>query len=263
MPESEKGGIPPARPKGIALLTPSLGRVTMLWSRRLMDIVWPMNTMKSVFYAKDKKGGEVGEMRNGLTKKVLDIHESGNVNVSHILWLDDDVVPCSPLIMQALLQHDTPIAAGVYFCKGEFPHPLIFPGGTAGHTEFRPNEVFESWGYAQGLSLVQIEVFQRMRDELEIGEDKYGNPAWYKQPDFSADHNGMTLGGTEDFVFFANASKLGYRPVVDCSAHAFGFHVDLESGGEIGFPKQQYEMWLRQEPIVWPKKGDREEVIWQ
>jgi hypothetical protein len=101
-----------------------------------------------------------------------------------------------------------------------------------------------------------------MRDELDIGVDKYGHPAWYKVPDFGVtDEGAVVTGGTEDFVFFDRCSKLGYRPLIDCTKHAFGFHIDLATLQ--AFPREQFDMHCRKQPIVWPAKGDRGEVVWE
>jgi hypothetical protein len=255
--------IRPAKARGIALLTPTLGRVSSLWARRLVDIVWPMNTMRIAYHAIDHNGGEVGEMRNYLVQLMLD-HEAqsrGEKEITHIFWMDDDVVPASPMVLQALLQHDAPIVSGVYFTKGEFGKPLIFDGGSAGSAKWQPSKVIESWGWSQGLSLVQFDVFKRMRDELDLGKDKYGRPAWFRQPGFSVGpEGGMLLGGTEDFVFFDNANRLGYTPIVDCTKHAFGFHIDLASLQ--GYPEVQFEQFVKGEPIIWPAAKGEEEVIW-
>lgn len=257
------GGIQPAKGVCIPLLTPTLGRVSMLWADMRSQIFFPMNTGRYPFSLQDKKGGEIGEVRNQMVEFFLTLERlSPNSQFPGVMWLDDDVVPCSPAVLLALMGHERPIASGVYFSKMDHGEPLIFPGGSAGTTPFRPGEVFESWGWAQGLCFISLEVYKRMRDELDIGVDKYGHPAWYKTPEFGpAEGGGFVTGGTEDFIFFDRASKLGYRPIVDCRGCAFGFHLDLATLQ--AYPREQWDHKCRTQPIVWPAKGDRREVVWQ
>lgn len=260
--EYEAAGIVPQRTLSIAVLTPTLGVISAWLHTAMQGLVWPTNTGKAPVMCQDMKGNEVGEMRNRLVTTVLTMSEAHNVELDSILWLDDDVI-CSRFALITLRAHDRDIAAGVYFTKMDpGAEPLIFDGGGAGCAPWRPDEVFESWGYAQGLSLVRTDVYRRMRDELDIGQDKYGNPAWYKQPSFGVDkHGGVTTGGTEDFHFFANAEKLGIRPLVDCTKHAFGFHYALQT--RVGYPVPQWKQFVKQEPIVWPKTRHHAEVIWE
>lgn len=261
--EVQSGGIEPAKGRCIPILTPTLGRVTMPWADQRSKLLFPMNCGRYPFTMQDKAGGEIAEVRNAMVEFFLALkRNSPGAEFPGLFWLDDDVIPCSPAILIRLIGHERPIASGVYFTKMEPGEPLIFPGGSSGTTPFRPGEVFESWGWAQGLCWIELGVYERMRDELDLGVDKYGNPAWYKTPEFGVDTNGaLILGGTEDFVFFDNASKLGYRPLVDCDKHAFGWHIDLKTLQ--GYPMQQFDQWSRQQPMVWPSKGGRPEVCWK
>jgi hypothetical protein len=221
-----------------------------------------MNCGRYPFSLQDKKGHEIAEIRNMSVEFFLSLERnSPNASFPGVMWLDDDVIPLSPSVLIALMAHERPIVSGVYFTKMEHGEPLIFPGGSSGTLKFRPGEVFEAWGWAQGLCYVELEVYKRMRDELDIGVDKYGHPAWYKQPEFGVQENGAVVtGGTEDFIFFDRASKLGYRPLIDCTKHCFGFHMDLETLK--AYPEQQFDMCCRKQPVVWPAKGDRKEEVW-
>lgn len=258
---SDRQGIVPAVRRAIAVLTPTLGNVSMWWHTSMTDLVWPMNTGKAFIPKMDLKGGQIGQMRNFLVKMALDYEAAQGINVEYLMWVDDDVI-ISRLAMLTLAAHDRDIASGVYFCKGEIGNePLIFAGPSSGTLKFRPDECFEAWGWSLGLSLIRTTVFKRMRDELDLGVDEYGSPKWFAQPDFGVDSSGMmTVGGTEDFVFFGNASKLGYRPLIDCTKHAFGWHFDLAA--KTAYPKVQWEQYVRREPIVWPATRDTKEVVW-
>lgn len=233
----------------VALLTPTLGTVSMFWHSAVMSLAWPMNCQKAAMPKRDMKGGEIGEVRNRCIQDLLDLEAAGKVQPNYVVWLDDDVIP-SPLGILQLLTHDADVAAGVYFTKMEVPEPLIFPGPAAGTTPFRPGKVFRSWGYAQGWSVVKFDVYKRIIRELNIPKDKYGSYQFFKQPDFGFTPEGALVnGGTEDFHFWHLLERIGVKPVVDCTKHGFAFHFDLKAG--VGYPKPQWEQWLKGQPLTW------------
>ncbi len=254
-------GVIPAGQMVVPILTPTLGSISMWWHLTQIDLLFPMNVGKQPITTLDKHGGEIGQMRNRLVAMSLAIEDNSNgkTKVPFVLWMDDDVI-VDRMALCCLASHNRPIVSGVYFAKGDYGQPLIFPGPSAGTLEFRPDETFEAWGWSQGLSLISTEVYRRQRDELELGTDKYGQPNWYKQPDFEVTPGGIINGGTEDFHFFTNCSKLGYKPLVDCSRAAFGFHFDLRK--QVAYPLKQWEQYSRKEPIVWPATQTRKEVVW-
>jgi hypothetical protein len=253
-------GVVEAPQRIIPILTPTLGMVSAWWHSAILDIVWPMNTGKACICVPDRKGGEIAEMRNRLVSMML-ATETERQKVHSLFWLDDDVIIGRACLLK-LAAHDRDIVSGVYFSKGDIPCPLLFGGPCSGTEPFRPNEEFECWGWSNGLSLVKIEVYKRMRDELDIGVDKYGAPNWYEAADFRIQDNGQPrIGGTEDFPFFEKANKLGICPLIDCSRFTFGFHFD--GGRQIGYPLPQWEQFERGQPIVWPATSHHEEVIWE
>jgi hypothetical protein len=260
--EETVAGIVPQRTTSIAILTPTLGSLSDWWHTSTTSLVWPTNIGRAPVMMRDMKGGEVGQMRNRMVKATLDMAEAQNVELDSIFWLDDDVI-VSRFALVKLRAHDVDIAAGVYFTKLDIgADPLIFAGGGSGTKPFLPDEVFESWGYAQGLSCVKTDVFRRMVNELDLGVDEYGSPCWFKQPEFAVHANGnLSLGGTEDFHFFANAEKLGIRPLVDCTKHTFGFHYSLAK--KVGYPLAQWAQFVKREPIIWPANRHHGEVIWE
>lgn len=261
-------GIAPAKQQAIAVLTPTLGPIHMLWHISQCNLIFPMNTGSGRVPLIDKKGGQVGQLRNELIVRILDDQKSNTKqHVSHVLWVDDDVLVNRAALLR-LLSWDRDVVAGVYFAKTEVAQPLIFDGPCSGFCKYTPvathesipipSEGVEKWGYSQGLSLVRLDVYRRMQEELDIGQDEYGHPAWYKQPPFGVTENGgLSLGGTEDFWFFENLSKLGIRPLVDLTKFCFGWHFD----GKTGYPKTQFEQYIKNEPVVWPTP-DGKEVIW-
>jgi hypothetical protein len=254
----ERNGIPPKGKKSVALLVPTLGQVSMHWTSSVMDLIWPMNCGRLFLPAVDQVGDEIGEVRNRLVKLAMDAAEKHNIDLEYVFWVDDDVIFHRAALI-TLLAHDADIASGVYFSKTDPGEPLIFDGPSAGACKFTPNKVEEKWGWANGLCVVRTAVYKRMVEDLDLGVDKYGNPSWYKQPEFGHVNGELRLGGTEDFHFFENASILGYRPIVDCTMPAFGWHYD--SRLKTAFPTKQWAQFLRREPVVWPMK-EGGEIVW-
>lgn len=263
-----EGGIPQARKRGLSVLTPTLGRATVEWFDCLRKLVYPMNWANGWVPTRDFGGAQVGEMRNRLVQMALVGAEAMGADIPYLFWLDDDVI-VHPMAIIALMGRGRDVASGVYFTKGPLGEPLMFPGGSAGTLPFKPARSYddpdatvEAYGWAQGLCLIKTDVYRRMRDELDLGVDRFGNPRWYAQPDFARDHQtgGYVTGGTEDFLFFENASKLGYRPVIDQSRFAFGFHMDMASLN--AYPLKQYVQYAKMQEIVWPETPDHPEVIW-
>jgi hypothetical protein len=162
-----------------------------------------------------------------------------------------------------LMSHDRDIVSGVYFTKapGMITRPLIFPSRLGGESRFTPapNDgqlSVEAWGHGMGLTLIKPDVYVRMDRELKLPKDKYGNPQWYRttagRPDYVHVEDGvMDYGGTEDLYFLDNAAKLGYKPLVDCSKHAFGFHHDKAKNQ--GYPEAQWADKVANRPIRWPQ----------
>ncbi len=240
----------PARPRFIAVCTPTLGRVSIEWASTLRALAWPLNTGYVNFFTLDVEGGEIAETRNRCVQLALD-YESDRCEVSHLLWLDDDVI-ASRLALLRLLSHDVDIASGCYFTRNDPAEPLIFPGRGAGTTPFVPDRVFETWGHGMGLALVRSGVYRRMAREQDLGLDRYGRPAWYRTTgaeDASLEDGVLWMGGTEDLYFLERAGRLGYRPLMDTSRLAFGWHVD--PGGRQGYPREQWSQRIRGQPIVW------------
>ncbi len=236
--------------KFIAVATPTLGSVSIEWASVLRALAWPLNVGYTNLFVLDINGGEIAETRNRCVQLALDAC-SDRSEVSHLFWLDDDVIASRMSLLQ-LLSHDRDIVSGVYFTKCDPSEPLILPGRGAGTTPFVPDRVFETWGHGMGLTLVKTDVYRRMAKETDLGRDKYGRPAWYRTtgPESATVEDGcFWLGGTEDLFFLDAAGKLGYRPLVDTSRLAFGWHMDAMT--RQGFPKKQWTQRMTGQPIIW------------
>lgn len=217
--------------KVIAQCTPSLGTVSLQWANAVKSLLWPMATGETALFLRDGEGGEIAEVRNTIVQSALIADEL--TPISHLFWIDDDVIPQQGALLE-LLHQNVDICSGVYFSKreGSQSEPLIFPLG-GGRDKFRPNTIYDVAGHGMGLTLVRLEVYKRMRDELNLPPDKYNRPGWYhtskKDDEYSCDSAGIIdAGHTEDLYFCTNAMKLGYQPRIVCTKHAFGFHFRTE-----------------------------------
>jgi hypothetical protein len=250
----------------IARCTPSLGTVSIWWVQSAEQMLWPMNLSKTTLFMRDWVGDEIAENRNRLVDLALGL-ENDDMEVTHLFWLDDDVIVMRGALHQ-LLGHDRDIASGVYFSKDPDPvsRPLIIPGPGAGTERFIPNRAYETWGCGMGLTLVRTDLYKRMRDELNLPRDRYGHPEWYRTTGKAGQHDSIEMdggiafhGGTEDLYFCRSAAKLGVHPLIDTSKHAFGFHWDEK--GQRGYPEKQWQEWIHDEPIVWDTPSGP--VVWE
>lgn len=254
--------------KFIARCTPSLGMVSTWWTQAVENMMWPMNYGCIRLFMHDDgnegRGGEIAEARNKLVAKVLSL-ESDSREISHIMWLDDDVICMRGIVVQ-LLSHRRPIASGVYFtkCPGSLSEPLMFPGEGCGTDEFIPDRAYEIWGHGMGLTLVETNVYKRMRDELSLPLDKYGNPEWYRTTfrrpeDATIDDGVVNLGSTEDLYFLNQATKLGFSGFIDTHVAAFGFHFDKAS--KEGYPEKQWKEFVKEHTVTWNTSTGQ--VVWR
>jgi hypothetical protein len=171
-----RAGIKATNRKYVAVLTPTLGVVSMLWHTAMDHLIYPMNMGRTFIPLKDQVGGDIGELRNRLVQVVLDSEEQQHVEVEHVFWIDDDVIPSRAAIL-ALMSHDRDIASGVYFSKFHPSEPLIFDGPASGTVKFVPDSLEERWGWSQGLSLVRLDVYKKMKEDLDWAWTSTARPA--------------------------------------------------------------------------------------
>ena len=152
--------------KIIAQCTPSLGLVSLQWARAIQSVLWPMRTGHTVLYLRDGAGGEIAETRNAIVDAAMRCEET--TPIWKLFWVDDDVIVQQGCLLE-LLHQNTPICSGVYFSKreGNLSEPLIFPlDGGVDH--FKPDAIYDVFGHGMGLTLVDLDVYRRMRDELQL-----------------------------------------------------------------------------------------------
>lgn len=241
------------RKKFIARCTPTLGAVSIWWHIAAESLMWPMNYGRQTSAIRDTIGGEIAETRNKLVSMALSF-ENEDREVTHIFWLDDDVI-CTRGALLQLIHHDLDIVSGVYFTKspGDISEPLIFPAEGEGTDKFLPGRTYHVWGHGMGLCLIRTEVYKKMQRELNLPLDKYGHPEWYRTTgrveDIKVVDEVIYSGGTEDLYFLDKANKLGYRPLIDTNKHAFGFHYDLQR--HTGYPEKQWKQYENRQPVEW------------
>lgn len=98
----------------IDLLVPIQGPVSATWSIGLKRLNFPSG-MKVEF----SKGLPIDRQRESLVEGVMtDEHYD---DVSHVLFMDSDVVPQDPNALQRLLARELPIVSGLYWSKNGEP----------------------------------------------------------------------------------------------------------------------------------------------
>ncbi len=284
-------------PTYIARCTPSLGKVSLVWASMAESLHYPAGYGRLLLIEIDKVGGEIAECRNKIVAEALAFNRDRGP-ISHLFWLDDDVLVMPNAIME-LLSQQVDICSGTYFFKVEGPasQPLLWPGTISSEMNlrefdapamfpFRPDVILPVQYCGMGLTLVKLSVYQRMLDELDLGEDRYGNPQWYRTgKDEGFSQRGSESGPsvyTEDSYFLTQTAKLGIQPLGVTTRHAFGFHVqsnwECDCGlsttdtmkaqahrrsfpkhkvfeGITGYPQEQWQTWANDAGIRWRVPG--------
>lgn len=247
----------------IAIGLPTFGQVNIGWALRLFrGLRDPMNTAVRYFIV---EGNEVGLARNQIVARVFEVEaKDPSIRASHIFFVDDDVLVHQDALLK-LYAHDRDIVSGLYFSKSSVPDALILmEEGT--QRRWAPGEVVECWAHGMGLTLIKMDVFRRMRDELDLGVDAQGNPAWFKTGRDVAlsrpDGTPAVINQTEDVYFLRRAAELGYQPAVDTSHQTFGFHYDHTA--RVCYPRKQWDEFVASggTRITWTDTPDGQPVVW-
>ncbi len=231
---------------------PSYGMTHLFFTARLLNLRLPMNRAVRWFFV---IGKEVGQARNEICARALQVEEDDpREKVEELLFIDDDVL-FHPDMLLKLFQHDLPIVSGLYYSKTSVPTPLVLHGefeGTA--KKWTPGELVECAAHGMGLCLMKTDLLKRLRDETDLGVDAGGFPAWFRtrrdEGIVRADGVSATYNATEDVYFLQQVRALGVQPVVDTSAQAFGWHLDTQK--QIAYPAAQWDEFTKKGTITWP-----------
>ncbi len=245
--------------KMVAFCIPTLGRVSTRWVEAHYRLGVPTNTPAIHVWV---EGKEVGDARNECVARALQFEDEER-EISHIFFLDDDVLP-HPEALKKLHAANRDIVSGMYFLKTQTPTPMIvMDEGDGVAREFVPGELVECSAHGMGLTLVRSEVFKRLRDETDLGEDMHGYPKWFHttRDSFIVDQHGRNkiVNETEDVYFLRRARALGYRPCVDTSAEAFGWH--WAQNQQRAYPLKQWFEFQQHRTITWPLEN-KPPVVW-
>lgn len=245
----------------IFLAVPTFGTVSIRWHAHLMQLQNPVN--RSVYHAYGL-GWEVGQARNYLVQQALDLKTSQGFTVSHVFFVDDDVL-VPPYALSNLLARNRPIVSRLYYAKTPAPQPLLLLdafGGTAEDLvrESAPNSLIECYAHGMGCTLIELRVFRELREAGLAPDETLPNgqvlPQWFKTtrdariiaghgepiaaaaPGSSAP---IVYNQTEDVYFLSHAAELGYRAAVDTGV--FGFH--WQESEKRAYPLHLWEEYLK------------------
>lgn len=246
----------------IVIGIPSFGMVHMFFVKGYFDLRMPMNTIAKHVYV---VGKEVGDARNEIVAKALALEQDDpSVRCEKIFFLDDDVMVHPDALLQ-LISRQRPIVSGLYYAKTSVPTPLVLHDqfeGTA-HS-WTPGDLVECYGHGMGICLIEADVFRRMRDECDLGVNRFGHPNWFRttrdaaHPILAADGARRIINETEDMHFLRLARGLGYQTAVDTSAQAFGWHLDTKK--MTAYPLKQFREYQQQGTITW--ETEKGPVVW-
>lgn len=242
----------PAKPRDVIVLgIPSFGMVSLWFAGRIFMLRAPMNRIVRHVYC---VGLEVGMARNEIVARALQIEQDDpSLRCSHIFFVDDDVLVHPDALLQ-LLSRQVPMVSGLYYAKSSVPQPLVLSGDYDGTpTSWTPGDLVPCWAHGMGLTLIEADVFRRLRDETDLGVDERGYPNWFTT---TRDAGLVTASGvpalynqTEDVALIRRASALGYQPLVDTSAAAFGWHWDQRA--QTAYPLKQWAEYQQTGRITW------------
>lgn len=214
----------------IYLGVPTFGQVSIRWHAHMLQLQSPLN--RSVFHGYGL-GFEVGQARNFLVQQALEWKNEHGHTVSHVFFVDDDVL-VPPYALMVLLGRKRPIVSGLYYAKSPAVQPLILMEPSGGVLDPVPrNQVVDCFAHGMGCTLIEMRVFRDLLDRGFVDYDQIGAqrlPQFFKttRDSLSQDHGAPVIGNeTEDVHFLKLAAKLGYQPAVDTSV--FSFHWDQKT----------------------------------
>lgn len=191
------GTIAPGAPVKIVMLVPTNINVDIRWSISFQQLLGQLPPGSS--YMMDYRYG-LGETREALITQAL----ASIPDLTHILFVDSDVIVTAPNPIQTLLSNNKPICSGVYFNS-------LMTGAAAWVNEQpiavkdQPIAVQEVDKIGFGFVLIQRQVFD------QLIEKKAPRPWFY----YTVDGQARKM-QSEDFYFLDIVREhLGIKPFVD------------------------------------------------
>lgn len=221
------------RPKDliIALGVPTFGAVSIQWHMHMLQLHTPLNRVVRHIY---QQGQEVGDARNAIVERALGFRGMLGECVSHVMFVDDDVL-IPPDAVARLLAHKRPIIAGLYYAKTPAEQPLILGDRYEGvETNWTPGDVVECAGHGMGCTLIERRVFEALE------------PPWFKTTRDNTETPegvGVHWFQSEDMYFLERARKAGFAPAVDTGL--FCWHYSMAEG--VGYPLGRWQAEVAQE----------------
>jgi hypothetical protein len=239
----------------IFLGVPSFGMVSIRWHSHVMQLQNPLN--RSVYHGY-VIGGEVGQARNILVDQALNWTNSYGHTVSHVFFIDDDVL-VPPYALSVLLSRNRPIVSGLYYAKTPAEQPLVLPdafGGTA--TDLPQNGIVECYAHGMGCTLIELRVFKEiLAAGLVTHETVNGKPIAQffstTRDAFSQTAEGTPIytNQTEDVFFLERAAKVGHKAAVDTGV--FAFHWD--HAAKLAYPLRLWQEFQEKGTVTIPRES--------
>jgi glycosyltransferase involved in cell wall biosynthesis len=218
----------------VAICTPSLGHPKLKFVNALNNLTKPRSGGPLVGQTLliNLEDRPVDDARRLLTQDALQWK-----GVTHILWVDDDMV-FPPDALQRLLAHDLDIVGGLCFNRRapayqpivarEYDPTLAMPKNATGFVYDLPRAgVVECDATGGAFLLVKVQVFRDIAA-------KFGSDSWWT-PDGEA---------SEDFSFCRRARACGYKIHVDCS-------LEIGHIGEVIITRREAEALRTQRVAPW------------
>ncbi len=215
----------------IAVAAPTLGTVSMYWTKAMLDLRMPMNVARYGTIT-TAIGDAVAPARNAIVSEVLAAESRHGDRVTHVFFVDDDVIVSQSALTQLYLR-GLPLVSGYYYAKTDPPQPLILPAKHGGVlTSFPPDTLLPVYAHGMGCTLIAREVFEAT-----------GAGDWFRTIDGEQDGEDI-VSQTEDAYFCELAASAGYQPTVDTGV--FGFHWDARIGE--AYPRETWAAYRAGRP---------------
>lgn len=225
------------RGDSILLGVPTFGAVSIEWHGSMMTLQQPMNRSIRHAYV---KGKEVGDARNMIVRQALEFRGLLGERISHIFFVDDDVLIPSHALTQ-LLSHNLPIVSGLYYAKTLTPQPLMLDEAFNGlKTEWTEGDLVPCVAHGMGCTLIETKVFEAL-----------GDGPWFKTTNESfinAQGTPVQWHQTEDVFFLKRAKDAGFQPTVDTGL--FAFHYSMSE--HVGYPLDKWKALTTAKPEAVP-----------